>query len=161
MGYLDIVTILVENGAEIDMQDDWGFTPLSGASQNGHLEIVKFLVEKGADPHKINLDNQTPLFRASINKHLHVVKYLTKVAGSDPNNAGMTKASTVARLNGGSAELVDYLKKKEQNACNVCGKGGAKKCPCELVMYCGKVCQLQDYKAHKASCREARAAKGA
>ncbi|PCI09756.1 MAG: hypothetical protein COB73_04925, partial [Flavobacteriaceae bacterium] len=44
-GDLEIVKFLVEQGANINYQNNYGWTALISASRNGHLEIVKFLVE--------------------------------------------------------------------------------------------------------------------
>lgn len=51
-GHLDIVKLLVSNGAEVNIKSCEIFqdTPLVDASANGHLQIVKYLLSKGADP---------------------------------------------------------------------------------------------------------------
>ena len=37
--------VLIENGAEVDVVDNIGETPLHIASKNGHLSLVEVLVE--------------------------------------------------------------------------------------------------------------------
>lgn len=51
-GHLDIVKLLIENGADVNMQSFEMFkdTPLIDASANGHLDVVKYLLSHGADP---------------------------------------------------------------------------------------------------------------
>jgi ankyrin repeat protein len=48
-GHLEIVeSSVTHGGAEIDLQNMKGSTPLALATSGGHLEIVQFLVEQGA-----------------------------------------------------------------------------------------------------------------
>ena len=55
-GYLETVKFLVEQGADVDHQNNNGDTALIEASWCGHLETVKFLVEQEAD---VNLQNNS------------------------------------------------------------------------------------------------------
>ena len=50
-GDLEKVKTLVEQGADIHVNNDFAFRL---ASQNGHLKVVKYLVEQGADIHTNN-----------------------------------------------------------------------------------------------------------
>ena len=49
-GHPDIVNILAENGAELDLTNDSGASALMLASQNNDMKIVKMLLDKGANP---------------------------------------------------------------------------------------------------------------
>ena len=53
-GYLEIVKLLIENGADINKSNNDGWTPLYSAADKGHLEVVKLLIENGADINKSN-----------------------------------------------------------------------------------------------------------
>ena len=48
-GYLEIVKLLIENGANVDSQTELGYTALELAASNGHLEVVDLLIQKGAN----------------------------------------------------------------------------------------------------------------
>jgi ankyrin repeat protein len=48
-GYTDIVKLLIDVGANVNAQDDEGYTALRLASKAGHTEIVQMLREAGAE----------------------------------------------------------------------------------------------------------------
>lgn len=57
-GYEDIVKILVENGAVVDIQDDEGITPLLNAVQSNSPAIAYYLLEHGANPNDSYFDDK-------------------------------------------------------------------------------------------------------
>ena len=77
-GYLEVVEVLVKNGAMIDKAKNDGATPLFAASTEGHLKVVEHLLQKGAKIDKATNDEQTPLMRASYEGHLDIVNVLLK-----------------------------------------------------------------------------------
>ena len=46
---LDIVKLLVENGASINTRDGYGGSPFHNAVSEKHMEILTFFMENGAD----------------------------------------------------------------------------------------------------------------
>ncbi|OUM65895.1 hypothetical protein PIROE2DRAFT_29413, partial [Piromyces sp. E2] len=48
-GKLDVVTYLVEQGANVNKENRKGATPLFNACIGGHEAVVQYLVEHGAD----------------------------------------------------------------------------------------------------------------
>jgi ankyrin repeat protein len=78
-GHLEVIELLVKNGALIDARNIWDKTPLHSASNNGHLAVVQYLVEHGARIEAVsNKKRFTPLHLASQYDHLDVVKYLVE-----------------------------------------------------------------------------------
>jgi hypothetical protein len=55
MGHVEVVSVLLERGADIDKAADDGATPLIMASQEGHGEVVSVLLEQGADIDKARM----------------------------------------------------------------------------------------------------------
>ncbi|XP_015189072.1 PREDICTED: ankyrin-3-like [Polistes dominula] len=54
---LEIVQFLIDNGAEIDVENVFGYTPLQNALYNKNFEVAKLLIEKGgADVNRIYIN---------------------------------------------------------------------------------------------------------
>ncbi len=49
LGHTAVASVLVDHGADVDILDSNGMTPLMWAAQEGHLAMVKLLIEAGAD----------------------------------------------------------------------------------------------------------------
>lgn len=75
---------LIENGIDINQQDQQGWTPLNFAAGNGSMPLVKLLVEKGADVLKTGRDLRTPYMIALAAGRVEVVKYLRTIEETDP-----------------------------------------------------------------------------
>ncbi|KAL7014324.1 hypothetical protein ACKWTF_015862 [Chironomus riparius] len=61
-GNFEIVQMMVEAGADINIQDDDGSTALMCASEQGHLDIIKFLLaQPDCDSTKQDVDGNTAL----------------------------------------------------------------------------------------------------
>ncbi len=63
-GYLEVVRLLAEKGADLDKVDTTGWTALWIACWCGHLDVVQLLVEKGADLDTVAVSGRIPLFVA-------------------------------------------------------------------------------------------------
>ncbi|KAM4595378.1 protein phosphatase 1 regulatory subunit 12C isoform 2-T2 [Fundulus diaphanus] len=60
-GSIEIVTFLLEHGANVDQVDSEGWTPLHVASSCGYPDIAEFLLQKGASLTAVNCDGDVPL----------------------------------------------------------------------------------------------------
>jgi ankyrin repeat protein len=65
---------LLEKGANVDLEDRYGRTPLSWAVEAGHEAVVKQLLEKGANVDFKDRVGMTPLSRAAEAGHEAIVK---------------------------------------------------------------------------------------
>lgn len=75
-GNAGLVKELVELGADVNEQDNFGWTPLNWAAGKGSTQIVETLLEAGADPSKVGLDQRTPLMIALAAGHREVAIFL-------------------------------------------------------------------------------------
>jgi ankyrin repeat protein len=91
----DLVTSLVDRGADVRLQDGDGDTALHLAVQNGNLKLTKMFVSKGAPLDVKNKVGGTPLMWAAVFGNEELVKFLLE-SGADPtikDSDGMTAAS--------------------------------------------------------------------
>ncbi len=75
-GHLDVVRLLVENGADIHLKDGIvGGSPLRSAASGGHLDVVQYLHSAGSEL-DTSEPNFNPLFGAIYGGHFEVAQYL-------------------------------------------------------------------------------------
>jgi len=84
---LDVITLLVDLGADVNAADDYGITPLMAAANMGEVSIIQFLVDRGADLGAYDLGKKNDgAFGASV-EPLMPVDYAIGVGTFVPNNA--------------------------------------------------------------------------
>jgi ankyrin repeat protein len=76
--HLEIVSLLLARGAEIEATSDGYWTPLLNAAQNGHDRVVELLLEKEANVNARTSSGMTALHWAAENGHLGVVQSILK-----------------------------------------------------------------------------------
>ncbi len=86
-GRLDMVEWLADRGADIDVPDSWGSTPLHQAASAGHLDIVQWLVHNGADTMAEIYDRRTPFNLAATHVRTDVVRWFLS-QGHPPDQVG-------------------------------------------------------------------------
>lgn len=85
-GDLDILSLLIDHGAQTNIQDNSGSTPLHWAAKLGHESVVSLLLRQQSAPTMLdaNAEGLTPLRLAIRNGHGRIVKMLLD-AGVDAN----------------------------------------------------------------------------
>ena len=89
---------LIANGANVDLKNMHGWSPLSRCARYGHLPAVRVLVEQGA---KIDIrlnDGATPLIISVGEQHSGVVRVLLE-NGADPNRSEEHTSELQSRTN--------------------------------------------------------------
>jgi len=67
--HTEVVRLLLEHHASVNVRSSGGMTPLQKAAQNGNLEVCRLLLEKGADVAARDDAGKTPLGYAIEGKH--------------------------------------------------------------------------------------------
>ncbi|KAJ5533895.1 hypothetical protein N7527_000149 [Penicillium freii] len=75
-GQLDLVTALLEGGADPNTVDEIGTSPLHNAAKGGHWHIARLLLEKNASPRIEDGNRATPLRLAVKAGHQEIVRLL-------------------------------------------------------------------------------------
>ncbi len=104
-----IAALLLSNGANVNVKDGKGFTPLHIVSATGKAELVQLFISKGADVNAENVDGYTALHGA-VENGFRVVAGLLISGGADVNaggNDGITPLHEAAAR--GHFELAEFL----------------------------------------------------
>ena len=101
----EAVKLLIANGANIDLCNGFGISPLSIAVYRNKLDVVKFLVQNGASININDGDGRTPFQNAVVEEHMEIITYLME------NGADIQRRTNYFRHN--SIELA--LKKNQIN----------------------------------------------
>ena len=112
-----IVELLIENGANVNVEDKQGRSPLHLACTFNNLDYCKILIANGANIHKIDEHGNQPLWNATHNAvyeggDVEIIKLLIKM-GADPSHgidSGITPLSFARDF--GSKEIFELLSKK-------------------------------------------------
>jgi ankyrin repeat protein len=111
-GNIEVVRMLLNDGAPSAVVDQEGYDALSRASETGHLDVAKALLEAHADPEGSAPGGRTPLLLAAAKGHSRMVSLLLR-AKADPNvrdAAGMTPLHHSIRIADGKSirELTNH-----------------------------------------------------
>jgi len=81
-----------ESGADLNMQNKYGWTPLHVAIRRDRRDMVEYLIDKGADIDKVDGVGWTPLMEAVMDDMTELVAYLIE-KGADKNIANQRGAT--------------------------------------------------------------------
>jgi ankyrin repeat protein len=85
-GHLSMLKLLIEKGANVNIQDESGNTALHYAAANGKKDAVKFLLEKSADPTIVNIKEQKAIDYSNIKGFNEITELLLKFGPSNISN---------------------------------------------------------------------------
>ncbi|CAG2159659.1 unnamed protein product [Oppiella nova] len=126
---------LVKLGADLEMKDLEGRSPLHVSAWQGITHVVKTLIDCGADINAVDNEGRTALHMCAWNGHLEVVRLMIE-AGADLNHVSTTQGATpllIAAqqahietcsllLNAGSdASHIDFYGRNARDVANNCG----------------------------------------
>jgi len=105
-GYTEIVRILLEKGADVNVMDSAGNNSLILASYSGNEQIVEMLTRNGANVNQKDADERTPLIIAAKQGYKSIVSMLI-AKGADIN--AKDKYLSTALTYSPSYEIADLL----------------------------------------------------
>jgi len=74
--HLEVVRLLLANGADVNSEQQGGFTALHAAAQNGQLEMIQLLLANGAKTDSLTFERKTPADLARDRGHAEALTLL-------------------------------------------------------------------------------------
>ncbi|KAL8714062.1 MAG: hypothetical protein Q9225_006637 [Loekoesia sp. 1 TL-2023] len=107
-GNLRLIRLLIQEGGDVNAQDEDGETPLHWAmTREGNYEVARLLIQNGADLANRTVDGSTPL-------HMYFNDTIAKILSRDgwieetlPNSQGMSIAHFLAWSSKSTSELLE------------------------------------------------------
>ena len=96
-GYFEIVKLLVDSKANVNVRVYDGYTPLHQAVRNGHVAICQYLVEHGARLDDVRANGRTPLHTAAESGQTETTLLLLAL-GANPTTRARDGLTPVARI---------------------------------------------------------------
>lgn len=88
-GNLPLLKILIDKGAEFDLEDLSGRSLVGYTAEGDHVHVMKYLKSLGVSLGGADLEGNTPLLIAARKGHVDVVKYLVRRRSDDVNACGI------------------------------------------------------------------------
>jgi hypothetical protein len=107
-GHVEIARLLLQNGAEVNVRNNYGNTPLHWAASHGHVDILHLLVENGVDLEAQDNDGWRVLHSAAIYGHLPFIQELISRYHVDIN-ARRNDGITALREASGRPDIIAFL----------------------------------------------------
>ncbi|XP_011864856.1 PREDICTED: protein TANC1 isoform X4 [Vollenhovia emeryi] len=118
-GSVEMVSLLLEFGADVELTNSQGCTALSLAAARGHCDVVRRLAAAGASLGHVDMAGQCPLVHAARHGRLSVVGYLLACDWISENKAESgaleidreeaAQQAVVAAASQGHEAVVEYL----------------------------------------------------
>ena len=81
----EIATLLINAGADVNIQNEWGYTALMSVCYLNHIKIADILINAGADINAKDKQQQTALMIACEKNRIEIVKLLIKAMKANKN----------------------------------------------------------------------------
>lgn len=95
MGHIDIVKLLIEHGADVNVRSSNGYTPLIAAASEDRSEIARYLIEHGAAVDCKDASGETPLSLACSLGHFKTTEVLLEY-GANTNVTSNARRTPMA-----------------------------------------------------------------
>lgn len=107
---MEMARLLLGHGADPNIQDKYGSTPIQCAASSGNLEYLELLLAAGADPAYVSPDGQDAFYAAVVSSRRECAEFLLKLGGdvNMQDDRGRTALSRIA-MGGRGVEMIKWL----------------------------------------------------
>lgn len=103
---------LIKDGADVNVQDGQGDTPLHYAADYGHVEMAQLFILSGAELDQVNQLGITPLFRAAVADHIAIAEMLLSNGAEIDLATHSGDSPLAAALSNGRPDMASLLRSK-------------------------------------------------
>lgn len=108
-GHIEVVKLLLEQGADVNRHNEGGETPLHYAARNGHVEVMEILLDHGADVTAKGTGCGTPLQWAARSGQIKAAELLL-AHDADVNQKGTDEHTALTdAVRNGHVDMVKFL----------------------------------------------------
>jgi ankyrin repeat protein len=115
-GNVALVRRLIDAGADPDVAEEVGITPLMLAARTGNVAMAELLLEKGADPNRRDDAGATALYWAIKESHRNLVERLV-ARGADADNVITGHSAIAVAVGAEQAEIAELLRASCRSNC--------------------------------------------
>jgi len=109
-GFVKIVKLLIEYGADLDARNYMGNSALMVATLNRNIEVVRILIENGATVDLVDKNNDTPLLIASAKGYFEIVELLLKAQANIHHVDFDNENAFILAMNAGNYKTIELIK---------------------------------------------------
>eukprot|EP00756_Hemistasia_phaeocysticola_P060802 Hpha_TRINITY_DN4336_c0_g1::TRINITY_DN4336_c0_g1_i1::g.49991::m.49991/K21440/ANKRD50; ankyrin repeat domain-containing protein 50 len=151
-GEVDVLRLLIDNGADVNGADEAGCTPCITAAGEGKTYMLRLLIDRGADVNKADNDGRTPCIAATARDKRAALKLLIE-RGADVNRADNKGRTPCITAVAGSRESrsTDTLRLLIENGADVNAADKEGHTPCYLAAMSGHAAALRFLMDHGAN----------
>jgi ankyrin repeat protein len=114
-GHLQVVKLLAEHGAVIEIADNEGMTPLLDAASSEFLDVVQYLEARGSNINAVTEDGRTILHVSAASNSLTVLQYFlqcTRLTRTLSTRCKNGRTALLCAVEGGSLETARFILQK-------------------------------------------------
>ncbi|VDI22837.1 Hypothetical predicted protein, partial [Mytilus galloprovincialis] len=105
--YPECALLLIKHGADVNLADNWGVTPMYLAATSGQIEVMKYLLASGASPEVRN--KKTGEIPRQLNSHKEFCNYLSSLSKNPPSLQQLCRVNIRQRMKEHPNVKIKYL----------------------------------------------------
>lgn len=105
--YPECALLLIKHGADVNLADNWGVTPMYLAATSGQIDVIRYLLASGATPDVRN--KKTGEIPRQLNSHKEFCNYLSSLSKNPPSLQQLCRVNIRRRMREHPNPKIDSL----------------------------------------------------